>query len=379
MRGLLGLGSLPGVACSLVITVMTPRRFFHPEPRSMNSPPLILGIETSCDDTAAAIVAGGRVLASVVSSQPVHADFGGVVPELASRDHQRLIVPVVQQALAEAGLQQDALGAIAVTYGPGLAGALLVGLSFAKAYALGLGVPLVGVNHLDGHIYSVFIENEAPPRFPYLCLVVSGGHTLLVRVDGGAALHLLGQTRDDAAGEAFDKVARLLGLGYPGGPEIDALAQRGDPAFHAFPRTQAGGFDFSFSGLKTSVLYYLNAFSEAERSALLHNHLADVCAAFQQAVVDVLIDALRRGVRETRMADVAIVGGVSANTQLRAEAEALARNEGVRLHLPPLRYCMDNAAMIAVTAHHRLAMGRTSPLWLTAAPALPPGPAADSV
>ena len=334
--------------------------------------PVILGIESSCDDTAAAVVAGGALQAGIVSSQDVHADFGGVVPELASRDHQRLIVPVVEQALRQAGVTRDDLDAVAVTYGPGLAGSLLVGLSFAKAYALGLGVPVVGVNHLEGHIYSVFIEGgiEGGPPFPYLCLVVSGGHTQLVHVDEGFRLTLLGQTRDDAAGEAFDKVARLLELGYPGGPEIDALAQQGDPAFHAFPRTQVEGFDFSFSGLKTSVLYYLNRFSEDERRRFLDDHLADLCASFQQAVVDVLVDALRQGVRETGTRHVAIVGGVSANTALRAAAEELAADEGFTLHLPPLRYCMDNAAMIAVTAHFKLAAGQASPLTLTAQPSL---------
>lgn len=338
--------------------------------------PVILGIESSCDDTAAAVVAGGVLRASVVSSQAVHTEFGGVVPELASRDHQRLIVPVVQQALDEAGLTRHDLDAVAVTYGPGLAGSLLVGLSFAKALAYGLGVPLVGVNHLEGHLYSVFIDEPGgatgpPPPFPYLCLVVSGGHTQLVDVQAGFALRLLGRTRDDAAGEAFDKVAKLLGLGYPGGPKIDALAREGDPAFHAFPRTQTGGFDFSFSGLKTAVLYYLNAFSDDDRTALLRDHLPDLCAAFQEAVVDVLIDALRRGICETGARHVALTGGVSANTRLRARAAALARDEDATLYLPPLRHCMDNAAMIATTAHYKLAAGLTSPLTLTAAPSLP--------
>ncbi|NBC16959.1 MAG: tRNA (adenosine(37)-N6)-threonylcarbamoyltransferase complex transferase subunit TsaD [Bacteroidetes bacterium] len=330
--------------------------------------PVLLGIESSCDDTAAAVVAGGRLRSSVVSSQDVHETFGGVVPELASRDHQRLIVPVVQQALAEAEVAPGDLDAVAATYGPGLAGALLVGLSFAKAYAFGLDVPLVGVNHLEGHIYSVFIEPPAP-AFPYLCLVVSGGHTQLVLVEDGFQHHLLGTTRDDAAGEAFDKVGTLLGLGYPGGPAIDRLAQEGDPSFHDFPRTRLG-YDFSFSGLKTSVLYYLNEMPDDERAAFLQEHLADVCASFQQAIVDVLIDALRNALHETGVAHVAIVGGVSANTALRAAATDLADEEGVTLHIPHPRYSVDNAAMIAVTAHHKLAAGHTSPLTLTAAPSL---------
>ncbi|WP_457652186.1 tRNA (adenosine(37)-N6)-threonylcarbamoyltransferase complex transferase subunit TsaD [Rhodocaloribacter sp.] len=331
--------------------------------------PLLLGIESSCDDTSAAVVAGGELRSNVVSSQRVHAGFGGVVPELASRAHQRLIVPVVEAALEEAGVTRHDLDAVAVTYGPGLAGSLLVGLSFAKAFAFGLGVPLVGVNHLEGHIYSVFIEPPSPP-FPYLCLVVSGGHTELVLVEEGFRHTRLGRTRDDAAGEAFDKVAKLLGLGYPGGPEIDRLAAAGDPAFHAFPRTRLPGFDFSFSGIKTSVLYYLNKFSEEERAALLESRLPDLAAAFQQAVVEMLIDPLRRAVRETGARHVAVVGGVSANTALRAAAETLSREEGFTLHTPPLAYCMDNAAMIAVTGRFKLAAGRTSPLTLTAEPGL---------
>lgn len=330
---------------------------------------VVLGIESSCDDTAAAIVAGGRLRSSVISSQLVHAGFGGVVPELASRAHQRLIVPVVEQALKEAGVTKGDLDAVAVTYGPGLAGSLLVGLSFAKAYAFALDVPLVGVNHLEGHVYSVFIEPPVP-AFPFLCLVVSGGHTQLVLVEEGFRHTTLGRTRDDAAGEAFDKVAKLLDLGYPGGPRIDALAREGDPSFHTFPRSRPGGLDFSFSGLKTSVLYYLNAFSEAERTALLEAHLPDLCAAFQQAVVDVLIDAVRRALHETGVRHLAIVGGVSANTALRAAADDLAEAEGVTLHVPRLAHCMDNAAMIAVTGRVKLAAGQTSPLTLTAEPNL---------
>ncbi len=333
------------------------------------SSPLLLGIESSCDDTSAAVVARDALRSNVVSSQRVHAGFGGVVPELASRAHQRLIVPVVEAALEEAGVTRADLDAVAVTYGPGLAGSLLVGLSFAKAFAFGLGVPLVGVNHLEGHIYSVFIEPPAPP-FPYLCLVVSGGHTELVLVEEGFRHTRLGRTRDDAAGEAFDKVAKLLGLGYPGGPEIDRLAATGDPAFRTFPRTRLPGFDFSFSGIKTSVLYYLNKFSEEERAALLTNRLPDLAAAFQQAVVDMLIDPLRRAVRETGARHVAVVGGVSANTALRAAAETLGREEGFGLYMPPLAYCMDNAAMIAVTGRFKLEAGLTSPLTLTAEPGL---------
>ncbi len=329
----------------------------------------ILAIESSCDDTAAAVVSEGRLLSSVVSSQRIHGNYGGVVPELASRAHQQLIVPIVQEALEEAGVTRHDLDAVAVTYGPGLAGSLLVGLSFAKALALGLGIPLVGVNHLEGHIYSVFIEEPHPP-FPFLCLVVSGGHTQIVLVEDHFRHTTLGRTRDDAAGEAFDKVAKLFGLGYPGGPVVDRLAREGNPDFLHFPRSRPGGYDFSFSGIKTSVLYYLGKLETERRSALLDKHLADLCASFQQAVVDMLLDGLHRAVQETKVKHVAITGGVSANTALRNAAGALALEEGFTLYAPPVKYGMDNAAMIAVTGHFKLMTGITSPLTLTAEPGL---------
>ena len=332
--------------------------------------PVLLGIESSCDDTAAAVAAGGVLRSNIVSSQhDLHEAYGGVVPELASRDHQRLIVPVVQTALQDAGVTRDRLDAVSVTYGPGLSGSLLVGLSFAKAYALGLDVPLIGVNHLEGHIYSARIEASRPP-FPYLCLIVSGGHTQIVRVDDGFQHTVLGQTRDDAAGEAFDKIAQLLDLGYPGGPEIDRRARSGDPTFHDFPRAALDGFDFSFSGLKTSVLYYLNEFSDAERETLLDEHLDDVCAAVQQAIVDVLVDTVRRAVDETGIGHVAITGGVSANSALRTDARQAGTEDGFTVYVPDMAYCMDNAAMIAITAHHKLKAGYTSPLTLSAEPRL---------
>ena len=331
--------------------------------------PLLLGIESSCDDTAAAVVAGGVLRSNVVSSQRVHEGFGGVVPELASRAHQRLIVPVVEAALAEAGVAKADLDAVAVTYGPGLAGSLLVGLSFGKALALALGIPLVGVNHLEGHIYSVFVEEPHPP-FPYLCLTVSGGHTQLTVVREGFRHEVLGATRDDAAGEAFDKVAKMLGLGYPGGPAIDRLAREGDPAFQAFPRTRLGAYDFSFSGVKTAVLYYLNRFDDAERAAHLEQHLPDVAASFQAAVVDVLVGALRDAVRATGIRAVAVVGGVSANSGLRHAAHAAGAADGFEVFIPKPAYSVDNAAMIAVTGHFKWAAGYESPLTLSAAPNL---------
>lgn len=335
----------------------------------MATSPIILGIETSCDDTAAAIASGPTLLSNVVSSQWVHAQFGGVVPELASRAHQQLIVPIVQAALDEAGVRPADLDAVAVTYGPGLAGSLLVGLSFAKTLALGLGIPLIGVNHLEGHIYSARMTPPGPP-FPYLCLIVSGGHTQLLVVEDGFLHRILGKTRDDAAGEAFDKVAKMLGLGYPGGPEIDRIARDGDPAFHAFPRPRLGRYEFSFSGLKTSVLYYLNAYSPEDRATFLGSHLADLCASFQRAIVDVLVAAVCDAVEETGIRHVAIVGGVSANSALRAVAHDAAAARGFSLYIPPLAYCMDNAAMIAITGHYKHLAGIHSPLTLTAAPDL---------
>lgn len=330
---------------------------------------VLLGIESSCDDMAAAIVKGGILQSSVISSQDVHESFGGVVPELASRAHQRLIVPVVNMALQKAGITKNDIHAVAVTYGPGLAGSLLVGLSFAKAFAFGLGLPLVGVNHLEGHIYSVFIDQRRP-SFPYLCLVVSGGHTQIVLVEKDFRHTLLGKTRDDAAGEAFDKVAKLIGLGYPGGPEIDRLAQKGDPNFHSFPRSKPGGFDFSFSGLKTSVLYYLNKYPDEVRTEYIQEHLEDISASFQQAIIDVLIDALYRAIHETGVQHVAIVGGVSANASLRASAVQLCLERNVELYVPSPDFCTDNAAMIATAGWLKMASGITSSFSITAKPNL---------
>ncbi len=318
---------------------------------------LVLGVETSCDDTAAAVWGDGTVRSNVVSSQAdLHEAYGGVVPELASRNHQRLIVPVVQRALTDASVDADALDAVTVTHGPGLPGSLLVGLSFAKAFARSLDMPLIGVNHLEGHVYSADLDPPRPGR-PFLCLVVSGGHTELVYVDDDFQHEVLGRTRDDAAGEAFDKVAQLFGLGYPGGPAIDRHAQGSDPSFHDFPRSRLEGFDFSFSGLKTSVLYYLRDRSDDEREHLLDAHLGDLCASVQAAVVDVLVDAVMRAADETGAEHVAVVGGVAANSSLRQRVEAFGREEGVEVFVPDLAYCMDNAAMIAQAGARRLAAG----------------------
>ena len=332
------------------------------------APPL-LAIETSCDDTAAAVWAGGRLASSVVAGQRVHEAFGGVVPELASRAHEQLIVPTVQAALAEAGLTLGDIGAVAVTVGPGLAGSLLVGMGVAKGIALGRGLPLVAVNHLDGHAASVYVSGDGPPT-PFLCLTVSGGHTHLAVVGEGLRQTVLGRTRDDAAGEAFDKTARLLGLPYPGGPHVDRLAAEGDAAFIDFPSPRLVGkhgerppFDVSFSGLKTAVRYWLDACEGAVP-------VADVCASFQRAVVEALVAALREAAAETGIRDVAIVGGVSANRGLRAAAQAAAEADGWRLHVPAPGFSVDNAAMIAVAGAFRWAAGARDGLDVPAQPAL---------
>ena len=339
--------------------------------------PPLLAIETSCDDTAAAVWGGGRLLSSVVAGQRVHEGFGGVVPEHASRAHERLILPTVRAALDEAGLAIGDLGAVAVTVGPGLAGSLLVGLSAAKGIALGAGLPLVGVNHLEGHVYSVMIDEPRPP-LPFLCLTVSGGHTLLTLVDAGFRHRELGRTRDDAAGEAFDKVAKLLGLGYPGGPHIDRLAADGDPAFLDLPAPRLGPkgrrgqalFDLSFSGIKTAVRYWIADLPEADRAGIVEARRADVAASFQRAVVDSLVDGVRQAVDETGVRAVAVVGGVSANRGLRAAMTEAGAADGFDVFIPDPAHSVDNAAMIAVTAAYKWAAGETSGLGVGASPGL---------
>jgi N6-L-threonylcarbamoyladenine synthase len=335
----------------------------------------VLGIETSCDETSAAVVTDGAVRANVISSQLVHSLYGGVVPELASRAHQRLIVQVTGDALARAGIGRSAVDAVAATYGPGLAGALLVGLNFSKALAFGLGVPFVGVNHMEGHLYSNFLEEEKP-AYPFLALVVSGGHTLLVHVEAPFRHRLLGQTRDDAAGEAFDKVAKMLGLGYPGGPAIDRLGKEGDPRAIAFPRAmlEPGSLDFSFSGIKTSVLYHLRdrgVVPGAPGAATLGDSaIADICASFQQAVVEVLVAKTMSAATRLGVRDITVAGGVSANSALRSSLGSEARGRGMRLFSPRLEYCMDNGAMIAYVGWMRRMAGARSPMDLSAVPSL---------
>ena len=334
---------------------------------------LVLGLETSCDETAAAVVEDGRVIRSnVISSQVlVHAEYGGVVPEVASRQHLATVVKVVEQALAQARLEANALDGIAATCGPGLVGPLLIGLELGKAMAYALGKPVVGVNHLAGHLAAVFLEhakNPPPPPFPHVALLVSGGHTTLFRVEGRAKTALLGSTRDDAAGEAFDKVGKLLGLGYPGGVVIDRLAADGNARAVQLPRALPGreDLDFSFSGLKTAVAMQLHAFGRPEGQAL-----ADFCASFQAAVVDVLVRKARRALAREALRDLVVCGGVAANRGLRQALAAAAREDGFSFYVPAAVLCTDNAAMIALAGTWALARGERGGLELSVDPGLP--------
>ena len=332
----------------------------------------ILGIETSCDETSAAIVRDGKLLSNVTTVQLVHSKFGGVVPELASRAHQKLIIPVVDEALTRAGLKPTELSAVAAVHGPGLIGSILVGLSFGKAMAFGLRIPFVGVNHMEGHIFSNLIE-DPKPEFPFINLTVSGGHTQLVLVTKPFEYQTLGETRDDAAGEAFDKVAKMLGIGYPGGPLIDKFATKGNPKAIDFPRSFFGeqSLEFSFSGLKTSVLYYLKRSGFAPGATDKDERfIADVCASFQSAVIDVLIHKLFVAAERNGIANVAIAGGVSANSSLRRRATEIARSRKLNLFIPKFEYCTDNGAMVAMVGYYRMLQGMDSSLELTAVPGL---------
>jgi len=315
----------------------------------------ILGIETSCDETAAAVVQDGiAVLSSKVSSQiEVHHRYGGVVPELASRKHVEAIVPVVAEAVSDSGIKTSQFDAIAVTRGPGLVGALLVGFSFAKAYAYTLGIPLVGVNHLEGHINSVFLEPQAPP-FPFVALLASGGHTGIYYVTSHTTIELMGQTRDDAAGEAFDKVAKILGLGYPGGGVIDRLSKEGNPDKIAFtrPYLNKSDFDFSFSGIKTAVSLYAGKHQSDSKT-----RMADIAAGFQEAVVEVLAYKLINAALKKGCEHIAVVGGVAANSGLRHKVRRDAERRGLKVHIPSVQLCGDNAAMIAAAGFHYLNAG----------------------
>ncbi len=315
----------------------------------MNEPIYILGIESSCDDTAAAVILNGRILSNVVASQKIHEEYGGVVPELASRAHQQNIVPVVDQALTKAGISKRQLSAVAFTRGPGLMGALLVGSSFAKSLAMGLDIPLIEVNHMQAHILAHFIEeeNQSKPNFPFIALTISGGHTQIVKVADYFKMEIIGQTIDDAVGEAFDKSAKILGLPYPGGPLIDQYAQKGNPKAYSFTKPKVGDLDFSFSGLKTAILYFVQNNTKTNPNFIKEN-MEDICASIQFTIVDYLMDKLKNAVQETGIKEIAIGGGVSANSGIRNALKDAEKNLGWKTHIPKFEYCTDNAAMIAI-------------------------------
>lgn len=317
---------------------------------------IILGIESSCDDTSAAVIKDGVLLSNVTASQAVHEAYGGVVPELASRAHQQNIVPVVSEALKWAGVSKDELSAVAFTRGPGLMGSLLVGVSFAKGFARALGIPMVEVNHLQGHVLAHFIkepdEVHASPKFPFLCLLVSGGNSQIIRVNAYNDMEVLGQTIDDAAGEAIDKCSKVMGLGYPGGPIIDKLARQGNPKAYTFSKPHIPGYDYSFSGLKTSFLYSLRDWMKDDPDFIEH-HKVDLAASLEHTIVDILMEKLRKAVKDTGINEVAVAGGVSANNGLRNAFREHAAKYGWNIYIPKFGYTTDNAAMIAMTGYFK--------------------------
>lgn len=317
---------------------------------------IILGIESSCDDTSAAVIKNGVLLSSVIASQAVHEAYGGVVPELASRAHQQNIVPVVHEALKRAGVTKEQLSAIAFTRGPGLMGSLLVGVSFAKGMARSLGIPMIDVNHLQGHVLAHFIKESEDdtdkPEYPFLCLLVSGGNSQIIRVNAYNDMEVLGQTIDDAAGEAIDKCSKVMGLGYPGGPIIDRLARQGNPKAYTFSKPHIPGYDYSFSGLKTSFLYSLREWLKDDPDFIEH-HKEDLAASLEKTIVDILMDKLRKAVKDTGICQVAVAGGVSANNGLRNAYREHAEKYGWKIFIPKFGYTTDNAAMIAITGYYK--------------------------
>ena len=317
---------------------------------------IILGIESSCDDTSAAVIKNGVLLSSVIASQAVHEAYGGVVPELASRAHQQNIVPVVHEALKRAGVTKEQLSAVAFTRGPGLMGSLLVGVSFAKGLARSLDIPMIDVNHLQGHVLAHFIKESEDdtdqPKFPFICLLVSGGNSQIIRVNAYNDMQVLGQTIDDAAGEAIDKCSKVMGLGYPGGPIIDKLARQGNPNAYTFSKPHIPGYDYSFSGLKTSFLYSLRDWLK-EDPDFIERHKVDLAASLEKTIVDILMEKLRKVVKDTGINEVAVAGGVSANNGLRNAYREHAAKYGWKIYIPKFGYTTDNAAMIAITGYYK--------------------------
>ena len=331
----------------------------------MDHEPIILGIESSCDDTSAAVLVGHKLLSNVIASQAVHTAYGGVVPELASRAHEQNIVPVVSEAIRRAGITAQDLDAIAFTRGPGLLGSLLVGTNFAKGLSLSLGIPMVEVNHLHAHVLAHFIEEEGEehqsPEFPFLCLLVSGGNSQIILVRSASDMEIIGQTIDDAAGEAFDKCAKVMGLGYPGGPVVNRLANEGNPKAFAFSKPNVPGYDYSFSGLKTSFLYTLR--DELEKNPnFIEERKADLCASLQATVIDILMKKLRQAAKDLGIRQVAVAGGVSANTGLRDAFHDHARRYGWKVFIPKFAYTTDNAAMVAMNGYFSYINGKRTEL-----------------
>lgn len=324
----------------------------------------ILGIESSCDDTSAAVITDGLLRSNVIASQKVHEQFGGVVPELASRAHQQNILPVVSEALRQAGITATQLDAIAFTRGPGLLGSLLVGTSFAKGMAIGLDIPTIDVNHLHGHVLSHFIketEHQATPEFPYLCLLISGGNSQIILVRSAFDMEILGSTIDDAAGEAFDKCAKVMGLPYPGGPHIDRLAAEGNPDAYHFAKPHIQGFDYSFSGLKTSFLYTIRDNLKTDPE-FTENHKADLAASLQKTIIEILLDKLAKATKTTGVKSIAIGGGVSANSGVRAAVEEFCNRRGIKAWIPKRSFTTDNAAMVAIAGYFKFLKGEFCPL-----------------
>ena len=333
----------------------------------MSESTIILGIESSCDDTSAAIIQGNKILSNIAANQQIHNDYGGVVPELASRAHQQNIIPVVQKSLVEANIQQNDIAAIGFTRGPGLLGSLLVGTSFAKSLAMSLEVPLIEVNHLQAHILAHFIEdaNPVPPKFPFLCLTVSGGHTMIVLVTDYFNMKIIGKTTDDAAGEAFDKIGKIFGLDYPAGPIVDRLAKEGDPNSFKFNKPRLENYDYSFSGVKTSVLYFVQKEIKTNPDFIKEN-LNNLCASVQKTIIEVLMEKLEKAAEDYGIKEVAIAGGVSANSGLRKAMEENAAKLGWNIYIPKFEYTTDNAAMIAMVAKLKYERGEFADLSVSA-------------